>query len=108
MQHSITIDGVQYERVNTNGESLCIVIADNRGLTFIGRVNTSSLAEDAGVVTIRGARCIVRWGTTEHLAQIAAGPTENTRLGAKRDVIVRLASVVAFYVADEEGWASHV
>lgn len=78
---------------------LSIIIVDNRGLTFVGRVDWETTIH--GLVCIRDARCVIRWGTSQHLAELAeSGPTENTVLGAARDVFV--ANIVALYECSGE------
>lgn len=98
--HAITINGIEYiPRTLLPDERMRIAIVDNRGLTFVGMMSLESPAE---FITIRNARCIIRWGTTEHLAQLASsGPTSNTRLGQTKDVKVNRASIVAVYDCDE-------
>lgn len=95
---TIAIDGVEYRPVGEEparaGEAMRIVIADNRGLTFVGRFSLDGTDE---FVTIYGARCVIRWGTTKHLAQLADGPTSNTLLGAERTVRVPRRNIVAVY-----------
>ena len=82
-------------------DHLMIVGVDNRGLTFIGWVDLSG----EGMITIKDARCIIRWGTTEHLAELAEdGPTENTMLGRARDVIVNKHNIQFAYYANEKRW----
>ena len=84
MKDSIIVDGVEYRPIQKDG-GLSIVIVDNRGLTFVGYVTPSGDG-----FTIRDARCVIRWGTSEHLAELAAnGPFPNTTLGHKRDVWVQ-------------------
>ena len=95
---TITVDGVEYEPVRKSGERRVIIICDNRGLTFVGWAN---LDGDSERVVIRDARCIIRWGTKKHLAEIAAGPTSDTILGACATVEVFRANLVAVYEAGE-------
>lgn len=102
---TIKIDDVEYVQKSeaipaAPGEAMRIVIADNRGLTFVGRITLDGNDE---FVTIHDARCIIVWGTTQHLAQIADGPTNNTRLGAARTVRVPRKNIVAVYECGA-GW----
>ena len=76
------------------GEALRIAIVDNRGLTFVGHM---SLKGDGEWITIRGARCIVYWGTTKHLAELVDGPTSKTKFGVRKTVTVRRENIVAVY-----------
>lgn len=100
---NICIDGVVYAPVNTDGEKKMIVCVDNRGLMFVGDVN---LDEDSEFITIRGARCIIYWGTSGHVAELCAGPTSKTKLGIAHDVIVQKKNIVFAYECDGEKWQS--
>jgi hypothetical protein len=95
---TIAIDGVEYRPVDDTpkpGEALRLVLADNRGLLFVGRC---SLDEGGDWLTIYGARCVIYWGTTGHIAQLAkTGPTLTTKLGTEATVRVRMTGVVAVY-----------
>ena len=101
MKEKVTIDGVEYERVEQCGEKLCIAIIDNRGLMMVGYFDPDEIA--VGQFTkIRDARCIIRWGTEKHLAELAVnGKTSKTTLGMKKDIY---AQILAFYVCDCEVW----
>jgi hypothetical protein len=101
MGKKIVVDGVEYEPVKTDAEKLMIVCVDNRGLTFIGRVNLESQEE---FLTIRKARCIIYWGTSQHISELVSGPTSKTRLGKSEDVIVQKNNIIFAYEADPEGW----
>lgn len=101
----ISIDGVEYEPGDRTGEALRIIIADNRGLTLVGKC-LNPLTVTGDWLTIRDSRCVIRWGTREHLAELAlGGPTDNTRLGAQRDCVVRTNNIVAVYDCDDKEWA---
>lgn len=94
---AVVVNGIEYRPVQRTGP-LSIVIVDNRGLTFVGVVDWDTTKN--GLVCIRDARCVIRWGTSQHLAQLAeSGPTDDTVLGASRDVFV--ANVVALYECSE-------
>jgi len=104
---NVTIDGTDYQPVNTEGETLRIVVADNRGLTFVGMCKDPAEIDPACWLTIRDARCVIRWGTTSHIAQLAAeGPSANTRLGVARTVRVRVLSCVFYYDCNVEAWTN--
>lgn len=104
MTDRIELNGVTYVReVLPDDERLRIVIADNRGLTFVG---CCSLSGNSEWITIRDARCVILWGTDKHLAQLATdGPRPNTKLGETRDVVIRRANVVAVYDCGEAWWS---
>lgn len=82
-------------------EKLRIVIVDNRGLTFIGRCN---LDGDNEIITIKNARCIIYWGTSQHLAELVNGPSNNTKLGSACDVDVFRKNLIISYEVDEKAW----
>ena len=98
---SVIIDGVKYVRKDLiDGKQKMIVICDNRGLTMVGDVN---LRSEDDWITIENARCVLRWGTTKHLAELVNGPTKNTVLGYKQDFICNKANVVGAYFCGD-GW----
>ena len=98
---TIVVDGVEYAPVNCDGERMRILIVDNRGLTFVGLVDLASPGE---WVTIRNARCIVRWGTSRHLAELVNGPLPNTLLGSRHDATVRRNNIVLVYDVEQGKW----
>lgn len=83
---TMMIDDVKYVRadaasveIDESTEPLRIIMNDDRGLCLVGNVDLSG---DGWLVEIKNARCIIRWGTTGHLAELAKkGPLENTRFG---------------------------
>jgi len=79
-----------------------IVCVDNRGLTFVGK--TTLKADNNGWVIIYKAQCIVYWGTTKHIAELAKGPTSKTRLGETRTVRVRLNNIQFVYDCNFGAW----
>jgi hypothetical protein len=98
--NEIELNGKRYREVDFSGEKRMILVVDNRGLTFVGHVDLTKTDE---FLPIRDARCMIRWGTSGHLAEIADGPKRNTKLGHTRDVIVRRDSIIAGYYCGE-GW----
>jgi len=101
MDNVITLNGEKYVRQSREGKRMRIVIVDNRGLTFVGRCDLSG---DNEQIVIENARCIIQWGTTQHLAQLAEGPTKDTVLGMANNVIVFRRNLVAAYDVNEEAW----
>ena len=97
----VIVDGVEFRPVDDGGEKLRIVIVDNRGLTFVGRCSLNGRGE---WIKILDARCIVYWGTTQHLAELVDGPTSKTRLGKSQTVTVRRGNIVAAYDCIVGGW----
>ena len=77
---TITIDDVKYVRqdsislISPELGPKRIVIAD-RGWIFVGNCED----HDDGTVTIRNARNIRRWGTTNGLGQLINGPLADTK-----------------------------
>lgn len=83
--------------VETHGKSIAIL---ERGFVFIGDVTT-----DDRWIRISGARSLIRWGTTKHLAQLANdGPQPNTKLGDAADVKAPLGSLIAILPVDTAKW----
>lgn len=72
---TITVDGVGYTRsdlVQLPDTTLNIVVVEG-GWVFVGDTETCD-----GMLHIRNARNIRRWGTTSGLGQLATGPTDDT------------------------------
>jgi hypothetical protein len=74
----VVVDGIVYvpkEEVNKK-KVMSIVTVDGSGLTYVGLYDK----EEPSI--LRNARCVIRWGTSGHLAQLAGtGPLESTKLG---------------------------
>ncbi len=95
----MNIDGKEYVEVNRTGEELRIVCVGSGGTIFVGMVDLSGDNEN---ITIRGARCIIKWGTTKHVAELAErGPLDNTRLGTARDVDIARSHLQYSYLCSE-------
>lgn len=95
----VTIDGVIFRPVSAEGMRKTIIIVDNRGLTFVGDVDWDAGGDD---VLIKDAQCVIRWGTTKHLAELAKnGPTDGTKLGEKHDFYARRQHVIGRYLCGE-------
>ena len=100
MENELVVSGKTYRAVDDSGERMRLVCVDNRGLLFVGKCDLSGENE---WITIRSARCVIRWGTPgKHVAGLCSGPLENTSLGAAADVTVRRENIVFAY--DVEGW----
>lgn len=74
---TMMIDDVKYVRedsiksttpIDESTEPLRIIMNDDRGLCLVGNVN---LDNENWLVEIKNARCIIRWGTKSHLAELA-------------------------------------
>ncbi len=103
---TISIDGINYVKANTvsappEGEEYRITVVDNRGLMFVGWIDLTS---DERFLTIRNARCVIYWGTDEHVAQLTSGPRDETKLGAMADVVIDKEKIVFSYRTDPEEW----
>jgi hypothetical protein len=96
----IVLDGVTYvpeaEQVIAGDIKICVL--DN-GFVYVGRTETCD-----DIVKIHGARCIVRWGTKDHLGGLVYGPTENTKLGGVCDVSCIAARVSHYVEVSQDGW----
>jgi hypothetical protein len=101
VENELVVSGKTYRAVDDSGERMRLVCVDNRGLLFVGKCDLSGENE---WIAIRGARCVIRWGTTGHVAELCAGPLENTHLGATADVTVRRENIVFTYEVDPEAW----
>jgi hypothetical protein len=101
---NVTIDGIEYAPVEKDCEKLRIVVVDNRGLMFVGFCDLSGENEN---ITIRNARCIIYWGTSQHIAEIVNEPTKDTRLGAPANVDVFRRNLICSYECGK-GWEKHV
>lgn len=104
----IKIDEVEYVRSDLSeteikkGEKLRIVMTDDRGLCLVGHVN---LDTDEEFVPIKKARCIIRWGTTQHLAELAhKGPMEKTTLGYRHTQHVARSKISLVINCNECAW----
>lgn len=104
MAKEIIVDGQTYVPKPEPSEWQ-IVIVDNRGLTFL--CHYAAARTDTGLHILCDARCVMRWGTTEHLSELAAnGPTNNTRISTiGRDV--RVSDVVLVYDCDKKAWENY-
>ena len=97
----ITVDGVRYAPVDDSGEIKIVVL--ERGFVYVGRC--SEVMDDGGdKITIRDARSIIRWGTTEHLGELVDGPKENTKLGASCTVMARVQQVIHMIEVNQDAW----
>ena len=85
MENTITVNGEEYQKVIPGGCFKAIVIIDNRGLMFVG--DLASERNKDGMCIMKNARCIIRWGTKNHFAELVNGCNENTKLGAAADMV---------------------
>lgn len=108
----ITIDGEAYVRksdvktdpVDESTEPLRIIMNMDRGLSIVGNVNLSGCGPD-DMIKIKNGRCIIRWGTSKHLAELAEdGPKENTKLGRKYTHNIPRRSIGLYLDCNKEKW----
>lgn len=72
----------------------------DRGFVYVG-----TCALDGDMLTITGAHCIRRWGTTAGLGQLAlSGPQANTKLDAVGTVRAPVRSVMHLIDSDPALW----
>lgn len=80
---------------------LQIAVLD-RGFVYVG---TCSVAD--GVLTITGASCIRRWGTTHGLGQLAAeGPQKDTKLDPADRVTAPISALVHLIDCNPKAWTN--
>jgi hypothetical protein len=56
------------------------------------------------MVKIHDARCLIRWGTTKHIGELANGPLVNTKLGSVCNVEAPIKSLVHMIEVKENKW----
>lgn len=80
------------------------IAALDRAWVYIGAVEQT----ESGI-TISGAKCIRRWGTSKGLGQLALeGPQENTKLELYGEVEVPRHAVISLIdVQNLDAWRSH-
>ena len=99
MCECVTINGIEYNLIPKIQDQFKIVVLE-RGFVFIGQVT-----ETSDSIKIDGARCIIYWGTTKHLGQLAKdGATKDTKLGEVCTVEVYKSQVICQIPADSSKW----
>lgn len=102
MLNEVTVDGRRFVPAEECGEIKIVVL--KRGFVYVGRHS-----EADGVTMIRGARSIIRWGTTQHLGELAEGPLSNTKLGASCTVTANTTPQVLHAIeVNQERWNEHI
>lgn len=106
--HEIIVDGQKYVRAAESGPIKIVVL--ERGFVFVGRVTNPLGCEQCcnHDVQIDSARSLIRWGTTQHLGELANGPMANTKLGAPCTVRVKQSQVIYQMEVSQDGWHNHV
>jgi hypothetical protein len=101
MAGELVINGVTYIPMGECGPIKIVVI--ERGFVYVGRVQ-----QNDGEVVIRGARSLIRWGSSNHLGELVNGPLENTKLGDPCVVRVREAQIIHMIEVNQDAWDQHV
>ncbi len=99
MKNDVVIDGVKYRAVK-NGNIKIVVL--ERGFVYVGYVEETDTK-----IIITNARCLIRWGTKNHLGELAEGPSENTKLGDPCIVMARLEQVIHTIEVNQDEWKKH-
>ena len=98
----VRADSVENCKIDEKSEPLRIIMTDDRGLCLVGNVDLSG---DHEFVEVKNARCVIRWGTTGHIAELAKkGPMENTRFGTVCTQFVARAKIMLFINCNAEAW----
>jgi hypothetical protein len=98
--NTVEINGVKYVKESTSGE-IKIVVLDN-GFVYVGHYRE----EETGA-SLRGARNIIRWGTTEHLGELVDGPLENTKLGRACNISFRFEKLNHTIEVNQDAWKKY-
>lgn len=78
-----------------------IAFAD-RGFVWVGDCHVSG-----DWLSIKGARAVRRWGTSEGLNELAQkGPLPNTRLDAAADILVSRKALIGLIPTEAAKWAA--
>jgi len=83
------------------------IIVIKGGFVYIGRMEKYDYLGDE-CYRITGAKCIIRWGTKKHLAQLTSGPTSETTLGDPCTVTCQKYQVYYTIDVQQEAWTKHV
>lgn len=99
--NTIMLNGRRYVPLDESGDIKIVVL--ERDFVYVGRTEIAD-----GQVTIRGARAVIRWGTTQHLAQLVNGPLLNTKLGAAGTVRAMDAQLIHTLEVNQDAWSKHI
>lgn len=106
MTAEVVIDGKRYIPVDDFGDIRIVVL--ERGFVYVGHLGQEGADVNAEEITISCARCIIKWGTTEHLGQLVNGPLVGTKLGASCTVHARISKVIHTIEVSQDEWSKHV
>ena len=101
-QREIIVDGERFVRACDSGVIKIVVL--ERGFVYVGRVDQ----ESDPIITIHGARSLIRWGTTNHLGELVYGPKVNTKLGDPCTVQCRINQVIHMIEVSQNDWFKHI
>lgn len=110
---SVTINGIEYVRAdaipaNTPNpdytDSPVRILILQRGWVMVGYY----VDDDNDRVTLKGARVIRKWGTTQGLGQLTTGPTSSTILDPAGTVTTHILGIVASLACDLDCWEEHL
>ncbi len=79
-----------------------IVVVDH-GFVYVGRYH-----EIGDEVQIDSARCLIRWGTSEHLGQLKDGPLKDTKLGSPCMFLSKQLRIVNTIEVDQDAWEQFI
>lgn len=99
----LVIDGIRYAPSGAQGEIKIAVLP--RGFVYVGRI--TDLADQRELL-IRGARNIIKWGTSRHIAELANGPLTDTKLGNAATVRVLLPQDIHIIEVNQDAWKQHI
>lgn len=72
----------------------------DRGFVWVGDIETGP-----EFLSIKGARAVRRWGTSEGLNELAQkGPLPNTRLDAAADILVSRKALIGLIPTERDKW----
>lgn len=96
-ENQITINGVQYMRLDSLKPSDSQIVVAQRGWVYVGLVSV-----EGDELVVRNAKNIRRWGTTKGLGELRHGPLSGTQTDDYGTVRMPFLSVVSRI--DAEGW----
>lgn len=83
-----------------------IILTDNAGLSFVGDINDIDLNIEhvSNKLYCIDGMCIIRWGTSKHIAELKDGPTSKTVLGKKEKHYLLGSHILLIIPTDGEKW----
>ena len=99
---TVVIDGVTYAPLEEMEMGEIQIVVLERGFVYIGYFEN-----DGKTVTIRGARAIIRWGTSAHLGELQGGPLTNTKLGQACTVRCLASQIIHCVEVNQDVWTKY-